>query len=353
MARRRGRVTALGRVLSGLRGRRRVSRMEIVLALPDGSERVRSRARFLERAVAEPGLAAERVDRREHLLEWIRYHATRADWPRGISLPGRQAVCEDTGMGVSTYKVCRAWWAERGYVAVVREGRTEEYRRKTRRRDVAEYDGNDAKVYLLCAPKQTKDANRATRESAPPLTRPPQGSVSEGDPRACEASPGDKPGDDQDPDRTALRAASPAGPARTPARPPVPVALAAHPVLERLSDAGLASAWRPFAAAGWTPADWLHAIDWRPDGRQHRAALATIRHPAGWLTWRLRQWRGEDGRPVLSRRQRAAVRRLEEWRERQAAQLPPRTPGAEPGPEIGQLRAELAELNWKRKGRRS
>lgn len=347
-------VVALASVLAQLRGRREVSRVEIVLALPRGCERVRTRARFLDRAEAEPDLCRVRTDFQEHLLAWIRYHATRADWPRGITLPGRQVVCDETGMCASTYKACRAWWAERGYVAVVREGRTEEYRRKSRRRDVAQFDGNEARVLLLCVPKRTKRATPASRESATPLTRPPQSSVSEGNPRAREARPVDKPGDGQGREGPALRAGRLAGLARTPALAAVPADLAAHPVLQRLSDAALSQAWAPFAARGWTPSAWLFAINHRPgvDGGPARQHFRTgrIRQPAGWLQWRLSFWLDEHGMPVLSVTQQAAVRRLDEWRDRQAAALPPKTPGAEPpGPELGRIRAELARLNWERK----
>lgn len=354
---RRGRgrpVAALGQLLAQLRGRREVSRVEIILALPRGCERVRTRPRFLERAEAEPDLAAVRADFQEHLLAWIRYHATRADWPRAITLPGRQVVCDETGMCASTYKACRRWWEQRGYVAVVRAGRTEEYRRRSRRRDVAQFDGNEAQVLLLCVPKRTKRATPASRDPVTPLTRPPQSPVSEGNPRARETSPGDKPGDDQGREGPALRAGQPAGPARTPARAAVPAALAAHPVLQKLSDAALSAAWAPFARRGWTPSAWLHAINYRPGaggrpGEQHRRA-GQIRYPAGWLAWRLSFWL-EDGVPVLSVTQQAAVRRLADWRDRQAAALPPKTPGAKPGPGLGRVREELAELNWKRKGR--
>src|SRR6185437_14260705 len=137
----------------------------------------------------------------------------------------------------------------------------------------------------------------------------------------------------------ALRAGS-ARPARTPARSPVPVALAAHPVLERLSDAALSAAWAPFASRGWTPSAWLHAINHRPPaggrpGEQHRRS-GRIRRPAGWLKWRLSFWLDEHGVPVLSVTQRAAVRRLAEHLEREAAALPPKTPGAPPpGPLLG------------------
>jgi hypothetical protein len=37
------------------------------------------------------------------------------------------------------------------------------------------------------------------------------------------------------------------------------------------------------------------AVDHLPNGRQHRMRTANVRHPAGWLCWRLSHWLNADG----------------------------------------------------------
>jgi hypothetical protein len=56
----------------------------------------------------------------------------------------------------------------------------------------------------------------------------------------------------------------------------------------------------PFLAAGWTPRDLLYAIDHPPgDHGQHRLS-AKVRHPVGWLRWRLGLWLDADGAALRS-----------------------------------------------------
>jgi hypothetical protein len=62
---------------------------------------------------------------------------------------------------------------------------------------------------------------------------------------------------------------------------------------------------------------WSSAIDSRPDGRRHVLRPSGVRYPAAWLNWRLRFWRGPDGKPLPPPRMQAAVRRLDERRERE------------------------------------
>jgi hypothetical protein len=57
-------------------------------------------------------------------------------------------------------------------------------------------------------------------------------------------------------------------------------------VLRRLSAAYVAHIARPYWRRGWTIGDFLHALDWRPGGRQWRFE-AGVRHPAAWARWRL------------------------------------------------------------------
>ena len=109
------------------------------------------------------------------------------------------------------------------------------------------------------------------------------------------------------------------------------------------SAAAVASVCRRFWAAGWTPGDVLHAIEWRPDG-----AWTYDSRPndvAGWLRHRLTYWVGSDGRPRASRSQReraareraaAARERARVEREREAAE---RAKRREQGPSAAQVEA--------------
>src|SRR6185437_11760185 len=59
---------------------------------------------------------------------------------------------------------------------------------------------------------------------------------------------------------------------------------------ETISDGWVTHLAAPFLDAGWTPADLGHAVDYRPDGDQHRSPLRGIKKPAQWLRWRLSLW---------------------------------------------------------------
>ena len=79
-------------------------------------------------------------------------------------------------------------------------------------------------------------------------------------------------------------------------------------LLRRLSAEHLRHLAWPFFAAGWTPADLVHAIDHDTRGRQHGYS-AGVRSPAGWIRSRLAAWLGPDGTPLPSRSQQLAEAR--------------------------------------------
>ncbi|GGS84630.1 hypothetical protein GCM10010156_49080 [Planobispora rosea] len=87
--------------------------------------------------------------------------------------------------------------------------------------------------------------------------------------------------------------------------------------LRRISARHLRHLLAPWFAAGWTPADVLHALDHLPDGRPWTFA-GRVRHVPGWIGHRLAAWRDADGRPVISKSQRLAAAAAAE-RARQAA----------------------------------
>jgi hypothetical protein len=78
-------------------------------------------------------------------------------------------------------------------------------------------------------------------------------------------------------------------------------------VMARLSPECVRHLTRPYLTAGWTPADVMHPIDHRPDGRAWPHTPG-VRHPAGWVRYRLGHWLGPHGRPLPSRSQIAAAR---------------------------------------------
>ncbi|UTX35896.1 BlaI/MecI/CopY family transcriptional regulator (plasmid) [Micrococcus luteus] len=89
-----------------------------------------------------------------------------------------------------------------------------------------------------------------------------------------------------------------------------------------LTTANVASLIRPFALAGWTVADVMHALDWGPDGARHwRGALGMVRIDA-WARDRLALWT-RDGEPIRSfshiQAARAAQVRAEAEADRQRA----------------------------------
>jgi len=104
-------------------------------------------------------------------------------------------------------------------------------------------------------------------------------------------------------------------------------ALAVHPTLRKISDERRARLMRPFARAGWSPADIRHALEHAPDGTQHRHSDA-VRRPWSWAAYRLGLWLVR-GRPVASWSQRqvpgwawsgkSAVFRPETWEAERAA----------------------------------
>ena len=310
---------------------------------------------------ADPRLAGVRAVHAENLIKTMQIAARAASWddsspdPRATCRPTRARITELAGYCVSTWKACRKILQAWGWLGTVREGRSEEARLKSEQPEL-HYEGNDAAVYVLAIPRSPPAARaRKTGRGQPAatasrLTRPPtDGADLEG------VTPGPRvdDGEGQEPGGTALRADSSSKPA-------VWLAIQARCGLKNLSDRAVLRAWRPFRARGWSMAEWLRAIDERPDGRRHVRRPSEIRYPASWLNWRLKFWRGPDGRPLPPPSMQAAVRRLAERREREQHQAAEeqragagitartRAASAPPGSHIDQLRAERG---WKRNGR--
>ncbi len=254
--------------------------------MPPGSRRARSQREALRAGLACPDLAAVRADRRASLEAWWRIHVGYASWggenrpPRSTTQPTRDRVCRRAGTGrhsyagnsrsaigggtpppmsLSTYKACRRWWENRGYIAIVRPGARAE----------TDDGHNERQVYVLCVPRRKRHTR--PRSCGGTVIRPLS--------RSCL----------QEIEKIPARA-SDVGPPRPPET--------RQGLLRAVSDGWWAHLTRPFA--GWTTGDITHAVDYLPDGRQHRYWLGSVRHPAGWLRWRLSHWIGPDGRPLPS-----------------------------------------------------
>lgn len=267
--------------------RRRLSRAEVARAVPCGSRRIGSQREALRRGLACPDLADVRADFREHLGDWWRIHVFHASWggedrpPRGTTEPTRARVCALAGMSESTYKACRRWWEARGYIAIVRPGSTPDLRPAVLN---SPGDGNIRQAYVLCVPREKRPApHRAPGQT---LTRPLSKSR-------------------RDLDRFPARETRETGHPKS-GKTGAP----RSPVLHRGTLKGLTDGWwahltRPFTS--WTAADIVWAVDHLPGGAQHRTLAANVRHPAGWLRWRLSHWLNPDGTAMPSPSQQRAA----------------------------------------------
>jgi hypothetical protein len=272
-----------------------LSRAEIARAVPAGSRQIKSQLEALRCGLACPDLANVRSDFREHLQCWWRIHVNHASWggegrpPPGTTEPTRARVCELSGMSVSTYKACRRWWADRGYVAIARPGWTPALRPAAL---VSPDDHNIRQAYVLCLPRKRCPA--PPRSPARTLSRPLSQSRRDLDRFPAREGQTRKTGKADQTSRTD--------------RPPV---------LRRGPLAALTGGWwihitAPFAA--WSATDLVWAVDHLPGGRQHRTRITNVRHAAGWLRWRLSHWLGADGTALPSptqQRTEAALRHRE------------------------------------------
>jgi hypothetical protein len=305
-----------------------VSRAEIAWAVPAGTRRARDQREFLRAVVAWPGLAEQRSDRRANLLEVARILARYASWADRTTRPTRAKVCGLARIGITTWKRCRRQLQAWGFMGIVRQGRSADFLPA-----ILAEDRNEAAVYVLTVPDRPAPAPPAgSRENGPPSE--PRSGVDRSHTRASDPNTGN---------RTALRADSPAKPAGLPA-------IEKAGVLKNLSDRAIRHFWRPFELAGWTPRDWLFAVDHLPGGQQHRRDMRDVIYPAGWLKWRLGHWLDDAGAPVASRSQRwARIHQADvDRRGRQHAQRAAlAAAAAPPTPEYLQAREQRG---WTRKG---
>jgi len=269
-------------------------------------------------------IAALRADRRRAVLELARILARHADWRTMTSWRPRERACAEIGssrdpskpLSISAYKRARQVLEERGFLGLVAQGWTSSLRAGA----LDDGTGTSA-VFVLTVPRR-KQRLRFDGES-PRVNGPLTGSRREPDiaPRARAARTEVKGGN---PEVKGEKARAPRGQSVLPPAGAAPLAAVPQTrsealggaqvmqerarVLRRVSAEHLRHLARPFFAAGWSPRDVLHAIDYEPGGRQH-GYTSGVYSPAGWIRSRLAGWFGPDGVPLPSRSQRLAEAR--------------------------------------------
>lgn len=266
-------------------------RVQIIRAIPPGSRRLRGQRierTYLEALRQYPEFQEMCCDRRRqpraaNMLEVAKWLARFASYSDGTTRPTRDLICKLAGVCETTWKAVRRLLEAWGFAGLVVAGTTDEFRPMGLRRKDAP---NTAAVYVLCVPAPRPASSSA--ESRPPTAS--ARTLVQRPARAREANPGNPDGPASG--RTPHEAGAPGA--------PVPVARVMRTAAGKsITDGWCAWIWGPFGAAGWSARDLLWAIDHEPDGPQHRLSAA-IRHPVGWLRWRLGRWLGPDGTPVAS-----------------------------------------------------
>ena len=300
------------------------SKAAIARAVPRGSRRLRGPQieRVATGALAShPDFAGVRPDFQRNLTEVYKRLARHASYDDGTTRPTRAGVCSQVGsercpgqpLSESTFKRCRRWLQERGFLGLVSPGTKAEFRTVLHRDE-----GNVAAVWVLCAPRclLRRRPLSGPRCTIDPLTR-------------SRRDPG------KDPQRSPLwkTGETPIGPPCGRTHPGAAARAAAaavaravrHAAGKPISDWWCARLAAPFVAAGYSAADLTWAIEHEYGGAPHRFT-ARIRHPAGWIRKRLAGHRDERGRPLPSISQQRAVTRMQSRieRERTRAELAPR-----------------------------
>lgn len=336
------------RRLAAVRGPgQRIGRGELLVNLPATSRRPRSRRELMRAFHADPRLAGLHPVRAANVTATLQILARQASWadgdpdPRATTRPTRALIAALARYCISTWKACRQVLEELGYLVLIRQGRTEEWRHKSP--DPANhYPGNDAAVFLLAVPRSPAWPRRGAKSApaAPPAAAPegswppPHAAVTRGTPRGAV--------DDVRAHRTGLRPGSLATPA-------LRLAIPAGSPLQRLSDKALSRLWRPWEARGWSVAEWLSAFDRRPDGSAWGRDGSGVRYPWSWALSRLRPHRGRDGRPGPPPLAAAAVRRHADRSADAAAAARTAAVNAPSGPVTdgaGQISRLRAERGW-------
>ena len=285
-------------------------RLEIAKAVPAGSRRARDQRAWLRAALALIEAQRWYACRKESTAAVARQLALHMDWRTRTTRPGHDRIAaripgrQPDGAG-STETVRRAirWLEACGLLGLVSAGTCAAVRAHVL------YAGspNLAAVYVLSVPSKRAPLPRsvAGQDESVDLTKFRRNVVTA--PRAREPGAGNPGPRSARAPRALLRVPHPAEayPAwKTPKTRGEGLAAAAvvrdrGRLLARLSPRHWRHLARPFAAAGWCPADVLYALDHAPAGREH-GYTEEVRHVAGWARHRLGLWLDSQGVPRSS-----------------------------------------------------
>lgn len=271
-----------------------------------------SQREWLRAVLAVITAAGWYANRVESYTAVVRVYASYMDWTDRTTRPTHAKVAELAEVSERTVKRVVAWLHEQKFMGTVTPGMIPRYRPG---RPLALDPGNEAAEYVLTIPSQRKrplpSSRQGSAEFGPPSMFRQEHSKG---PRTREAEPSagarwclaERPQN-----RSEQEAAAEAMQARC-----APLA--------RLSARHVAAIARPWLAAGWTPGDVLHALDWQPphQGGRRWKITAGIAAPGPWATWRLAHWRHADGTiavPASQLADTADARRRAEQAERAAA----------------------------------
>jgi len=301
-------------------------------AVPRGSRRCRDQRAALRSLSADPDLASLRGDFAHHVTEVYRVLVRHMDWHTGTSVPGRDNICRAVvrtcsgrPISLSTWKRCRRWLEEHGYLGTVSGGWTPMLGPGVLA-DPAE--PNQAPVYVIAVParagvsrprypisERDDDCTGPLPSSRRDEGNPPHGRERQINPRiACAprrplsqtSSKHSWPLSSCPKNRTESRSAAAALQDRV-------------RILMQLTPEHVRHLARVFFAADWLPSDVAHALNYLPGGRQH-IHTREVAQPAAWARSRLALWLGPDGAPLPSASQQraayGAVRRSEATEQR-------------------------------------
>ncbi len=291
-------------------------RLEIARAVPAGSRRARDQREWLRAATGLIDAAGWYACRSAHYAEIARVYGRYMDWTARTTRPGHERVAQLAGTSVRTVRRCVRWLHEQGLMGTVSPGTTPLLRPGILHGLADAAERNDAAVYVLAVPRRKRLTTSALMSSGEfgrlsvlrrrTVKAPRAGSVQAGKVKGQKARPAAGP-----PCVPRSGAEFPIG--RNPETHSEGLAAAAamrdrSRLLARLSREHLRWLAKRFFAAGWTPGDVMHALDYDPGGRQHGYS-ADVRHVAGWVRYRLSLWTDPQGVPVASRSQRVAAGR--------------------------------------------
>ncbi|WP_427019527.1 hypothetical protein ACQCSX_23435 (plasmid) [Pseudarthrobacter sp. P1] len=303
----------------------------VLAAVPKGSVRAAHSRQTMAALLHHESYAARNRNGQATIMAVLRALIERADYDTMTTRPGWEALITATGTSRTTVaRVLRllvAW----GIIGRVAAGRQAKYA-------AAGPDGeriNEAAVYVLCTPSPLALVDKVGTPPALGGSHLNKKELTHTRAREKNINHGVAP-----PRLIVEGATSGAPAAQVPWRPELlwPAHRTTKRHVQRVAAASeiryrsfplrcmtpkdVASSCRDFFLAGWTVADILHALDWRPDGTlwPHSGAPDTkdAWRMRGWLRHRLSAWRTEAGEPLRSRDQQAAARAAALRREQEA-----------------------------------